>query len=82
MQALLEFEQPRHLLLGELADRAAGGPGHHLGDVLDAHPGDGRPFPATVLGLRCASATWSRNAEARSYCSAATAWAATEGWTG
>jgi hypothetical protein len=41
VQVLLELKQAFHLFLGQLADRDAGGPGHHLGDVLDADLGDG-----------------------------------------
>ena len=44
-------QQPLRLLLGELADRDAGGPGHHLGDVLDADLGDARTLAAAVPGL-------------------------------
>ena len=78
VQVLLQAEQPLPLLLGELADRDAGGPGHHLGDVLDADLGDAGPSPPPLPGLLeplpAASATWSRSPVARSYCSAATAW--------
>src|SRR3954452_13116969 len=51
VQALLQVQQPRHLLLRELADRDAGGPGHHLGDVLDADLGNARTLAAAVPRL-------------------------------
>jgi hypothetical protein len=44
-------QQPRHLLLCELADRDAGGPGHDFGDVLDADLRDARTLAAAGSGL-------------------------------
>jgi hypothetical protein len=53
VQVLLELKQALHLFLGQLADRDAGGPGHHLGDVLDADLGEGAVGrPPSLRSLR------------------------------
>ena len=58
VQLLLEAHEPLALLLGELGDRDAGGPGDDLGYVLGRHLGDALGALARLLELAlCSSST-------------------------